>query len=75
MEIRLLGEEADGGVSSRREDPWLGGVKGHIQDTEVMSDHVTSEDLHGHNQRVLQQVTEETGVRWGETGVRWGGDG
>lgn len=58
MEIGLLGEEADGGISSGREDPRLGGVKGHIQDAEVMSDHVTSEDLHGHDQRVLQQVTE-----------------
>ncbi len=55
---RLLGEEADGGISSGGEDPGLCGVKGHIQNAEVMSDHMTSKNLHRDNQRVLQQVTE-----------------
>lgn len=54
---RLLSEEANGGVGSRGEDPRLCGVKGHIKHTEVMSDHMTSENLHRNNQRVLQQVT------------------
>lgn len=53
----LLGEETDSGVGSRREDPRLWGVKGHVEDAEVVSDHMTSEDLHRDDQWVLQQVT------------------
>lgn len=52
-----LGEEADGGVSSRGEDPRLCWVKGHIEDAKVVSDHMTSEDLHRDDEWVLQQVT------------------
>lgn len=66
MPGRLLGEEADGGIGSGGEDPGLCGVKGHIQNTKVMSDHMTSENLHWDDQRVLQQVTEEgTGSQFG----------
>lgn len=57
----LLGEEANGGVGSGGEDPRLRGVKGHVEDAEVVSDGVTSEDLHGDDQRVLQQVAEDEG--------------
>lgn len=34
-------------------------MKGDVQDPEVMSDHMTSEDLHWDDQRVLEQVTGE----------------
>lgn len=54
----VLAEEADGGICSRGEDPRLRGVKGHIKNPEVMSDHMTPEDLHRDDERVLQQVTK-----------------
>lgn len=53
-----LAEEADGRVCSGGEDPRLRGVELHIKNPEVMRDHVTPEDLHWHDERVLQQVTE-----------------
>lgn len=68
----MLGEEADGGVGSGGEDPGLSRVEGHIQDAEVMSDHMTPENLHGDDQRVLQEVTGgggETGVQCAYTHV------
>lgn len=57
LHLWLLGEEADGGISTRGEDPWLRGVKRHIQNAEVVSHHMTSEDFHWNDERVLQQVT------------------
>lgn len=54
----VLAEEADGSICSRGEDPRLRGVELHIQNPEVMSDHMTPEDLHWDDERVLQQVTE-----------------
>lgn len=57
----VLAEEADGGICSRGEDPRLAGVELHIKNPEVMSDHVAPEDLHGDDERVLQQVTEGRG--------------
>lgn len=59
----LLAEEADGGICPRGEDPRLRGVELHIENTEVMRDHVTPEDLDWDDERVLQQVTEGRGQR------------
>lgn len=52
-----LAEEADGCICSRGEDPRLRGVELHIKNPEVMSDHMTPEDLDWDDERVLQQVT------------------
>lgn len=57
----VLAEEADGSICSRGEDPRLRGVERHIKNPEVMSDHVTPQDLHWDDQWVLQQVTEGRG--------------
>lgn len=54
-----LGEESDGGVSPGGEDPGLCGVKGHVQNTKVMSDSMTSKNFYRDYQRVLQQVAGE----------------
>lgn len=53
----ILAEEADGCIGSRGEDPRLRGVELHIKNPEVMSDHMTPEDLDWDDERVLQQVT------------------
>lgn len=53
----FLGEETDRSVRSRGEDPGLSGVKGHVQNTQVMSDAVTLQDFNRNDQRILQQVT------------------
>lgn len=53
----MLGKEADGGICTGGEDPRLRGVERHIEDAKLMSDHMTSEDLHRDDERVLQQVT------------------
>lgn len=53
----LLGEESDGGVGAGGEHPGLRGVKGHVQDAEVMGDGVTSEHFNRDDQRVLEQIT------------------
>lgn len=72
---RLLGEKADGGVGSGREDPGLRRVKGHVQNPEVVSNHMTSEDLDWDNERVLQQVAGGEGGVWGVSDylcvIRW----
>lgn len=59
----VLAEEADGCICSRGEDPRLGRVELHIENAEVMSDHVTPEDLDWDDERVLQQVTGGRGQR------------
>lgn len=59
LQRRLLCEQTDGGVGSRGEDPGLRGVKGDIQDSEVVSDHMTSQDLDWDDQGVLEQITGE----------------
>lgn len=53
---RFSGEESDGGVGAGREHPGLRGVKGHVQDAEVMSDHMTPQNFDWDDQRVLQQI-------------------
>lgn len=62
----MLGEQADGGISTGREDPRLRRVEGHVEDAQVMGDHMTSEDLDWDNQRILQQVAEGGGQRAAE---------
>lgn len=59
----LLCEEADSSISARGEDPGLRGVKGHIQNTKIMSHHMTSEDFHWDDEWILQKVTVEVGRR------------
>lgn len=54
----VLGEQADGGISTGREDPRLRRVEGHVEDAQVVGDHMTSEDLDWDDQRILQQVAE-----------------
>lgn len=53
----ILAEEADGCICPRGEDPRLRGVELHIKNPEVMSDHMTPEDLDWDDEWVLQQVT------------------
>lgn len=59
----LLCEKADSSISARGEDPGLRGVKGHIQNTKIMSHHMTSEDFHWDDEWILQKVTVEVGRR------------
>lgn len=52
----FLGEETDRSIRSRGENPGLGGVKGHVQNTQVLSDAVSLQDFNWNDQRILQQV-------------------
>lgn len=54
---RVLGEEADRSIGSWGENPGLRRVKGHVQDSQVVSDYMTLQHLHRDQQRVLEQVT------------------
>lgn len=68
----LLGEETDGGVGPRGKDPGLCGVKGHVEDAQVVGQDVSTKNLHWDDERVLEQVTKGGGVRTGGGGVRTG---
>lgn len=59
----VLGEQADSGIGTGREDPRLRRVEGHVEDAQVVGDHMTSEDLDWDDQRILQQVAEGAGQR------------
>lgn len=58
---RWSGEEADCGVGAWWKDPGLCGVKGHIQDAQVVGSLVTPEHLHWDDEGVLEQVAVEGG--------------
>jgi len=53
QELRV---EPDGAVGAGGEDPGLGGVEEDVEDAQVQRHRVALQHLHGHQQRVLEQV-------------------
>lgn len=67
-----LAEESDGAICPRGEDPWLCGVEGHIQNTQISGQCVPLKHLDGYQQWVLQQVTVEERDSGPRGMVPWG---